>query len=204
LLENSKLSHEQLQIIHDRKEFRALVTQSSSRRMSLARFSRLVLVLVFHFAVRDGRLPSFWRRMDHNLLVHAIRRDMIMRHALPDPKTAPYEPMFDRTALEPISAMPAAGADEDDGDVPTTPSSGRASKMDKWQLTCELMDHQGIDWLLVACHPDVGLQAAEYVKQHRMNVADAVDRAQREAIHAFWKDAHEKKASKALKSTVHA
>lgn len=71
LLENQKMTPEQLEVIASSVESAALVNYTSTnatRKMSLERFCKLVLVMVFHFGVRDGRLPSFWKRMDHHLL----------------------------------------------------------------------------------------------------------------------------------------
>lgn len=78
LLENPKLTAQQLEVIGSMAESAPLVNYNSTnatRKMSLERFCRLVMVLVFHFGVRDGRLPSFWKRMDHELL-----RKIMMDH----------------------------------------------------------------------------------------------------------------------------
>eukprot|EP00762_Andalucia_godoyi_P002246 ANDGO_07530.mRNA.1 hypothetical protein len=191
LLENAKMTSDQMSVIRSRPEFQSLVLQSSTRRMSLARFCRLVLVLVFHFAVRDGRLPGFWKRMNHSLLVQAIRRDMADKNNLPDCYEEPFSPEFEANVSASEAAafesMESLDSQDDDGEK-ADGFNGQSSDREKRVLNAEMMDLiKEKDWLLVCCHPDVGLQAFEYVKQ-RMNVKDAVARAQREAVVAFFRD----------------
>ncbi|KAL0485293.1 hypothetical protein AKO1_011699 [Acrasis kona] len=66
-----KCSKDQLELL-DKDQDHAILKQRLPHKLSLAQFCKRLVLLVFHFIVRDGRDPKFWRKK-------TVRQDLVRK-----------------------------------------------------------------------------------------------------------------------------
>lgn len=78
LFDNHKMKQPQLEFMDLDTEHREL-TLRLPHRITAGQFAFRIVLMGFHFALRDGRLPSFWRKLAHETLFSCLGDDIRIR-----------------------------------------------------------------------------------------------------------------------------
>lgn len=78
LFDNNKMKPSQVEFMERDSEHREL-TLRLPHRITAAQFAFRIMLMAFHFALRDGRHPSFWKKLSHNVLFSCMTREICVR-----------------------------------------------------------------------------------------------------------------------------
>lgn len=100
----SKLSPDHLMYIHTHAEH-SVVRQRLPHRMSLRSFALRLLLLCFHYVIAEGRVPSFWAKMNLPLMAAVLPEECLVY----SPMTAQYVYRLIQSGLSVEDALSRVG-----------------------------------------------------------------------------------------------